>query len=88
MFLTTKSSTLPLYGKRMNQLQSDSTWQANSLAFLVGGNGSNIEILISIDGLTFISQSRSGERAEIQLTWDGAMEFVEWVHYRLPLPEG
>ena len=63
-----------------------SNWHVESGRFLVGG-GCQIELRIVIDGLNFIGQMRSGERAEVQLSWDGTMGFVEWVHHRLPLPE-
>jgi hypothetical protein len=62
-----------------------SNWQVESGRFLVSGDA-QIELRIVIDGLKFVGQMRVGERAEVQLSWDGTMGFVEWVHH-LPLPE-
>ena len=75
-------------GHVMKDFSSEpSNWHVESGRFLVSGEGSQIELRIVIDGLKFIGQMRSGERAEVQLSWDGTMGFVEWVHHRLPLPE-
>ena len=63
------------------------TWRSEPNLFSVFQRGSRIEVRIVAGGLKFVGQARGGEQAEMQLDWDGTLEFIEWVYHRLPLPE-
>ena len=79
----------------MKQLHTDSilqdeprsTWQDGPTRFYVRDGGSRMKMAISVDGLEFVARNAHGQEVEILLDWHGTMEFVEWVHTRLPLPD-
>ena len=57
-------------------------WRAERGRFIVVGGGNQIEMRLAAEGLKFVCLVACGEQAEIQLSWDGTMEFVKWVYHR------